>query len=118
MNDAGDVAGADRGPACQPDVDPKNGVERTMFTSTGSTSGGPGWGFPRWVCGDGQSVARPVKFANVVVPPVTPVLICERIRLGLSKDRELLLPARMPMADVAALVRVIECQLSTIEVPA
>ncbi len=56
--------------------------------------------------------ARSVKFAEVVV---TPPVISEPIRLRLSRDRELILPAGMPMADVAALVRAIEGQPSTIE---
>ena len=49
--------------------------------------------------------ARSVKFAEVVVAPA---VITEPIRLRLSRDRELILPAAMPMADVAALVRAIE----------
>lgn len=52
-----------------------------------------------------SSDARPVRFAEVVVAP--PV-IGDPIRLRLSRDRELILPAAMPMADVAALVRAIE----------
>ena len=55
---------------------------------------------------------RSVKFAELVV---TPPVISEPIRLRLSRDRELILPAGMPMADVAALVRAIEGQPSTIE---
>jgi hypothetical protein len=54
------------------------------------------------------SGARSVKFAEAVVPPSTPAVISEPIRLRLSRDRELILPAAMPMADVAALVRAIE----------
>ena len=59
------------------------------------------------------SVAGPVKFAEVVVAPsaLTEPLVAspaEPIRLRLSRDRELILPAGMPMADVAALVRAIE----------
>jgi hypothetical protein len=52
-----------------------------------------------------SSAAGPVKFAEVAV---TPAVISEPIRLRLSRDRELILPAGMPMADVAALVRAIE----------
>ncbi len=55
-----------------------------------------------------SSAARPVKFAEVVVAPPA---ITEPIRLRLSReggDRELILPAGMPLADVAALVRAIE----------
>jgi hypothetical protein len=55
---------------------------------------------------------RSVKFAELVVAPA---VISEPMRLRLSRDRELILPAGMPMADVAALVRAIEGQPSTIE---
>ncbi len=48
---------------------------------------------------------RSVKFAEVVVTPPIPT---EPIRLRLRGDRELILPAAMPMTDVAALVRAIE----------
>lgn len=49
--------------------------------------------------------ASPVKFTEVVVAP--PVIV-DPIRLRLSRDRELILPASIPMADIAALVRAIE----------
>jgi hypothetical protein len=49
----------------------------------------------------------PVGFAEVVVAP-TATSTCEPIRLRLSRDRELILPASMPIDHVAALVRAIE----------
>jgi hypothetical protein len=61
-----------------------------------------------------SSGAGRAKFAEVVVAPP---FVAEPIRLRLRGDRELILPASMPMADVAALVRAIEGLPSTIEVP-
>jgi hypothetical protein len=49
-----------------------------------------------------------VRFAEVVVAPVTASTSADPIRLRLAGERELILPASMPVEHVAALVRAIE----------
>jgi hypothetical protein len=49
-----------------------------------------------------------VRFAEVAVAPVTPLVCAEPIRLRLAGERELILPTSMPAEQVAALIRAIE----------
>jgi hypothetical protein len=51
----------------------------------------------------GPRPVNPIKFARVIAS-----LPAEPIRLHLTAGRELLLPASMPVADLAALVRAVE----------